>query len=155
MTEEIKAIQYMDSRGWTYFVRGGLGENQFKAFYRKPQKSPGEGEHAYRHTPWRETFHQAQADLDAIALAKGWTTKPKYEIKIRPWKLGDRGYACMPLKSNVPDPKGKGKNDDWKLVNCPTCGAKCWESDLTRQVKAIGIGALCTECAIRAGTWIS
>lgn len=60
--------QYQDSRGWMYFVRGGLGENQFKAFYRKPDKYP----HAYRNTPWRETADQAQEDLDKLATVKGW-----------------------------------------------------------------------------------
>ena len=64
--------QYHDDRGWTYFVRGGLGENQFKAFYRKPDKKPGMGEHAYRNTPWRETANQAQEDLDKLAQVKGW-----------------------------------------------------------------------------------
>jgi len=73
--------------------------------------------------------------------------KSNIEVKIRQWNPGKLGYACMPLKRNVPNPK----HNDWKLVKCPSCGSKCWESDLTRQVKATGMRALCTECAIRAG----
>lgn len=73
------------------------------------------------------------------------------KVKIWPWKPSDRGYACMPLKTNIPEPNADGKHADWKLVNCPACGAECWESDLTRMVKAAGTDALCTECALRAG----
>lgn len=64
--------QYFDSLGHVYFVRAGLGENAFKVFKRKPDKSPGYGEHAYRGTPWRETAGEAQIDLDALAIAKKW-----------------------------------------------------------------------------------
>lgn len=64
----LEGKQYKDDRGWTYFVRAGLGENQFKAFYFKPGKTP----HAYRNTPWRETTGEAQVDLDALAIAKKW-----------------------------------------------------------------------------------
>ncbi len=64
--------QYKDDRGWIYFVRGGIGENQYKAFYRRPEKPKGIGEHGYRNTPWCETFDLAQKNLDALALVKGW-----------------------------------------------------------------------------------
>lgn len=64
--------QYFDSRGHVYFVRAGLGDNAFKTFCRKPDKSPGYGEHGYRNTPWRETAGEAQEDLDALAIAKKW-----------------------------------------------------------------------------------
>lgn len=67
--------QYQDSRGWTYFVRTGLGLSTFKTFYRKPGKVPGIGEHGYRNTPWRDRFDQAQADLNKLAQEKGWTAK--------------------------------------------------------------------------------
>lgn len=63
---------YKDDRGWTYFVRAGLGLETYKTFYRKPDKSPGYGEHGYRNTPWRETAGDAQKDLDALALSKKW-----------------------------------------------------------------------------------
>ncbi len=65
-------------------------------------------------------------------------------IRIWPWKPGNQGYACMPMKKNVPNPK----HEDWKQVQCPICGTDCWESDLTRQVKAAGVQAVCTECAL-------
>jgi len=68
----IAAKQYFDPRGHVYFVRAGLGENCFKTFCRKPDKSPGYGEHGYRNTPWRTTAGEAQEDLDALALAKKW-----------------------------------------------------------------------------------
>gem|GEM_PF-2408987 len=67
--------QYQDTRGWTYFVRAGLGLDTFKTFYRKPDsvnKPPGIGEHGYRNTPWRERFDQAQEDLNKLAQKKGW-----------------------------------------------------------------------------------
>jgi len=64
--------QYFDSRGHVYFVRGGIGENCFKTFCRKPDKAPGYGEHGYRGTPWRTTAAEAQEDLDALALKKKW-----------------------------------------------------------------------------------
>ena len=66
---------------------------------------------------------------------------------LSPWKRGDQGYACMPLRHNIPSPE----HSDWRLVNCPACGRECWESDLLRQVQAMGVKALCTECALRAG----
>lgn len=49
-------------------------------------------------------------------------------LKIWPRKKSDRGgYACMPLKRNVPEGK-KG----WKLTTCPECGALCWKTPLLR-----------------------
>ena len=73
LDEEAKEMkQYFDPRGHVYFVRAGLGENQFKTFCRKPDKAPGYGEHAYRTTPWRTTPEEAQKDLDALALREKW-----------------------------------------------------------------------------------
>jgi len=70
-------------------------------------------------------------------------------ISITPHKPGDGGIVCMPLKSNIPD---AGQRPDWKLVACPMCGAECWESNLIREVvKAEGLAAACTACALRAG----
>lgn len=70
-------------------------------------------------------------------------------IKITPWKPGDPGIACMPLRKNVPN----ASRPDWKLVPCPICGAECWESDITRLVKsANGCQATCTACALRIGS---
>lgn len=62
-------LVFEDRRGWTYFVRSGLGKNQFKMFYLKPGKTSG---HACRNLPWRETFAKAQEDLNALAIRKGW-----------------------------------------------------------------------------------
>lgn len=69
-------------------------------------------------------------------------------VKITPHKPGDGGVICLPLKSNIPNPN----RPDWKLVTCPTCGAECWESELAREaIKAEGLAASCTACALRSG----
>lgn len=68
-------------------------------------------------------------------------------ITIKPWKPGDGGLICLPLRSNIPD---ASKPTDWRLVTCPSCGRECWESELSRQVKATGAAGVCTECALRA-----
>ena len=53
----------------------------------------------------------------------------------------------LPARENVPEPT----HEDWKLVQCPVCGADCWESDLAREVEQMfpGIKAACTPCALR------
>ena len=68
-------------------------------------------------------------------------------ITIKPWKPGDGGLICLPLRSNIPD---ASKHPDWRLVTCPSCGRECWEPELARQVKAAGAAGVCTECALRA-----
>lgn len=69
------------------------------------------------------------------------------QIKIRPRTAADRGgYACMPLKRNVP----KGKLN-WELATCPRCGRECWRLPQTLYAEAQGAVALCTECALREG----
>lgn len=70
-------------------------------------------------------------------------------ITIKPWKPGDGGLICLPLRSNIPD---ASKHPDWRLVTCPRCGRVCWEPELARQVKATGVTGVCTECALRAAT---
>lgn len=72
-------------------------------------------------------------------------------IKIWPWKPGDRGLVCMPLKKNIPYPNEDGEHEDWIAVTCPICGSECWESDLSRKLVQIGNVGVCTECAIREG----
>lgn len=62
--------QYVDDRGWQYFVRGGIGGEQFKTFYRKPGKSAGG--HGWRSAPLRNSFDEAQADLNREAKRRGW-----------------------------------------------------------------------------------
>ena len=68
-------------------------------------------------------------------------------ITIKPWKPGDGGLICLPLRSNIPD---ASKHPDWRLVTCQSCGRECWEPELARQVKAAGADGVCTECALRA-----
>ena len=68
-------------------------------------------------------------------------------VTIWPRKSTDRGgYACMPLKQNIPNGRS-----DWKLEVCSNCGRECWETPLLQVAKAQGAIALCTECAIRKG----
>lgn len=62
--------QYTDERGWTYFVRSGIGGETFKTFYLKPGKLYGG--HGWRGAPWRHTFDAAQADLNKIAKQRNW-----------------------------------------------------------------------------------
>lgn len=62
-------LRFMDSRGWIYFVRSGIGGDTFKTFYRKPNKP---GDHGCHNLPWRGTFDGAQADLNRLAQEKGW-----------------------------------------------------------------------------------
>ncbi|MEG1913307.1 MAG: hypothetical protein RR091_12575 [Cloacibacillus sp.] len=62
-------IQYRDQRGWKYKVMGGLGESTYKGRFNKPGKT---GWHGLTRLPWRNTEEEAQADLDAYALKKGW-----------------------------------------------------------------------------------
>ena len=72
----------------------------------------------------------------------------KDEISLSPWLPGDKGYICLPLKRNVPDPK----HQDWKLVHCSICGMECWESTAARYLKnSQGMRAACTECSLKAG----
>ena len=61
---------FTDDRGWIFFVRAGLGESNYKAFYKKPgQNTMG---HGYKSLPWKKTFQEAQQDLNELALKKGW-----------------------------------------------------------------------------------
>jgi hypothetical protein len=61
--------RYRDARGWTYFVRAGIGGDTFKAVYHQPDKiSP----HGWRSVPWRDSFDKAQADLNREAQKRGW-----------------------------------------------------------------------------------
>ncbi|GMQ61178.1 hypothetical protein [Vallitalea maricola] len=61
-------------------------------------------------------------------------------------------YICMPLASNVPQPGSK----DWILTKCPSCGEKCWEIPLGRQIKEQQKDSndcyymfVCTKCALK------
>ena len=58
---------YIDERGWMYAVRPGLGNDIFKAFYRKP----GRSWHAVRARNWFASEQEAEADLERWAAEKG------------------------------------------------------------------------------------
>lgn len=64
--------KYIDNRGWKYQVMSGLGENTYKARYQKPEKHGDYGWKGCTMVPWRKTFEEAQADLDALAMERGW-----------------------------------------------------------------------------------
>ena len=64
--------KYIDSRGWKYQVMSGIGENTFKARYRRPEKQGDVGWKGLAAVPWRKTREAAQADLDQLAEKKGW-----------------------------------------------------------------------------------
>lgn len=68
----MKAKKYIDARGWKYKVMGGIGENTYKARYQKPEKSGDVGWKGLGAVPWRNTFEEAQANLDRLAKEKGW-----------------------------------------------------------------------------------
>lgn len=63
---------YQDSRGWRYRVMGGITADSFKARYQKPEHQGSTGWKGLAAVPWRETREEAQADLDALAVRKGW-----------------------------------------------------------------------------------
>lgn len=63
---------YIDNRGWKYKVMAGLGDNTFKARYQKPEKNGSIGWKGLHAVPWRNSFDEAQADLNAYAKQKGW-----------------------------------------------------------------------------------
>jgi hypothetical protein len=50
----------------------GIGENTYKARYQKPEKNGSAGWKGVAAVPWRKSFDEAQADLNALAEKKGW-----------------------------------------------------------------------------------
>lgn len=60
---------YSDARGWKYRVSPGLSGNSFKPFFCKAGKH---SYHACRQFEWRQTFAEAEADLEAYAAKRGW-----------------------------------------------------------------------------------
>jgi hypothetical protein len=78
--------KFKDERGWIFFVRRGLGDSNYKTFFKKPgqnteghgyrnlpwRKSFREAQQVYRNLPWRKSFREAQEDLNKLALKKGW-----------------------------------------------------------------------------------
>ncbi|MHB1152073.1 MAG: hypothetical protein ACYCWE_09750 [Eubacteriales bacterium] len=64
---------YIDSRGWKYRVMPGISDPpSYKARYQNDKHTGGTGWHGVPIMKWRETFKEAQADLDEVAKKKGW-----------------------------------------------------------------------------------
>lgn len=61
--------KYIDKRGWIFFVRDGLGDSNYKTFFKKPDRM---GSHGYTGSKWHKTFTEAQKELNEIALKKKW-----------------------------------------------------------------------------------
>lgn len=58
------------------------------------------------------------------------------------------GFACMPLKENVPEPK----DSRWELTTCPKCGRECWRTPTLKTLQQVQkVEALCTICALGTG----
>lgn len=70
--EDLKKKVYRDNRGWIFFVRSGLDENTFKAFYAKNVEDFQRNIrcHAVKSLEWRGTENLAQIDLDRYATNK-------------------------------------------------------------------------------------
>lgn len=60
---------YIDNRGWKYKVMSGIGEDSYKARYQKPGKT---GWKCMNNMEWRNTFDEAQSDLNEMAKLKHW-----------------------------------------------------------------------------------
>lgn len=75
-----------------------------------------------------------------------------FGIDISPRKSSDRGgILCLPLDKNL-NGDTQGKHADWKPMQCPNCGRKCWKPPTVDQlVEKQGVQLLCTECALKAG----
>jgi len=64
--------KYLDERGWIYFVRSGIGQATFKAFYKKPNSNRERG---CSMVNWQSNFMQAQIELNQLAAKKRWREK--------------------------------------------------------------------------------
>ena len=64
--------EYKDNRGWKYKVMSGIGEGRYKARYQKPEKHGSDEWKGLHAVPWRNTFDEAQEDLNRLALERGW-----------------------------------------------------------------------------------
>ena len=65
---------YTDDRRWIYFVRSGIGSDQYKGFYAKNKEDYRDGirQHGMRTLKWMDTFDEAQSVLNTYAEKKGW-----------------------------------------------------------------------------------
>jgi hypothetical protein len=72
---------------------------------------------------------------------------------VKPWE-GEQGIVCLPTYRNLVTQDVERKHPDWKLVECPSCGAECYLSPEAAAVLDAHphrlVGA-CTDCAIRMG----
>lgn len=66
-------VAWTDSRGWKYRVMSGIGENRFKGRYQDEKHNGNAGWKGMRQLPWRESFDEAQEDLNSLATAKKWS----------------------------------------------------------------------------------
>lgn len=71
--KEMSSKAYIDGRGWKYRVMPGLGEGAYKARYQKENHHGGGGWKCVAALPWRGSSEEAQADLDRLAVKKGWS----------------------------------------------------------------------------------
>jgi len=61
---------YIDNRGWKYKVLSGIGDNSYKGRYQKPGMN---GWKCMKNLEWRNSFDEAQADLNVLAKLKRWS----------------------------------------------------------------------------------
>jgi hypothetical protein len=56
-------------------------------------------------------------------------------------------YVCMPLVSNVPQPK----DSDWEPTVCPECGSECWKRPIPDELRQTGkeLIEVCTKCTLK------
>ncbi len=60
---------YVDNRGWIYQVMSGIGQSSYKGRYFKP----GKFGRCMQNLPWRDSFDDAQRDLNLLAKSKRWS----------------------------------------------------------------------------------
>lgn len=64
---------YQDKRGWIYFVKCGIGGNQFKGYYAKSiaDYQSGMRNKTMKNLSWRDTKEEAEVDLKEYASSRG------------------------------------------------------------------------------------
>ncbi len=65
--------EFFDDRGRRYYVRAGIGRGTYKTFVR----GPGGKEYCCGALLWRNSFSEAQTDLNKLGWRKGWREKRK------------------------------------------------------------------------------
>lgn len=66
--------RFEDARGWQFFVRSGMGSDSFNTFY---VKAGTKKQRSCSMTQFRDSFAQAQEDLNKLAEERGWKVVPK------------------------------------------------------------------------------